>query len=755
MLRLHSVRIRNFVGFVDNGGANADGVRIDFSIDPAQPLTVIRAQNESGKTTFLRALRWAFYGEKGIPKGEPDKPWGLQPRDWTPKDGPVETAVSITFSTDGATVRSDAPVERRYTLTRRVRTVPAIKSSQGWSRVQEVRELVRHSEVGDDQVIGDADELISNLLPYRLRDFYFTDGDKAMDYVGGKSADRADDDTVMLSVTQQREQISEAVNDLLGLEILLLATERLDKHVIKKLQNEISAESGSEMVKLLQKEVDEAEAKLDKKLDELKKLSASHAALEADLQKTEAEINRTLAGIANYAALAAERKQIQQGKKTAEDEHTQLTKALGELLGDTSLSIALASPALKAVFDVLKPKFDKGEIPAYYLEYVRRLLKEEKCVCGSSLAYGSPLRNQVEHRVTESAKVADRDTHLGYVYQDAQRLLSTLERPSGWAKRAEDLVRKRRLTQKHIEHCATRLADIESQTKGVKDDALEGLRKHSSSLQGYIAKNEQDQKNAKAVIEELRVQLDGDKGQGVEGLRKRLQAAQHKATIDKSKERGLAAANDILAVMRTSYDHIASHDVARLGSTMNELFGEMIVASTDRNLAEVAVLKHGKEYEIVVRDANGQAVPMSAINGAARRALTMAFVVGLSQVAETDAPNVVDTPLGMSAGVVRRGLFGVTVKHSSQPILLLTRDEIHNVEDLVTQYAGKYYTLTGQWHAPEWGQVHNGSQQVINRVSPRRETLVCTCTHEEYCNVCERAEDLGTFPKPMPLRRKI
>jgi DNA sulfur modification protein DndD len=601
--------------------------------------------------------------------------------------------------------------------------------------------------------MADADELIAFLLPFRLRDFYFTDGDKAMDYVGGKAADRTDEDTLMLSVTQQREQVSEAVNDLLGLDLLLQATERLEK-VIRKLEKEISAESGNEMVKRLQEEVDQAVDELERKQMELKKWKSSRANLETDRQKTEAEINKTLAGIGNHAALAAEREQLQRARKLADDEQSQLTKALGELLGDTSLPIALAFPAIKAVFDILKPKFDKGEIPAYYLEYIRRLLKDEQCVCGSPLSHGTELRKKVETRVGESAKVADRDTHLGYVYQDSQRLLSSLERPAGWSHRADDLVRKRRQSQKHTEHIAKRLEEIDSQIGGVKDDALEGLRKHSADLQGYIAQTDVKVTAVKGDIEHLRIQLDGDQSQGVDALRKRLQAAQHRATIDKSKQYGLQAARDILAVMRASYDHIASRDITRLALMMDEMFGEMIVASADRNLARVEIIKHGREYEILIRDANDQAVPMSAINGAARRALTMAFVVGLSRVAETNAPNVVDTPLGMSAGVVRRGLFGVTVKHSSQPIFLLTRDEIHNVEDLLGQYAGQYYTLTGEWHAPEWGHSHNGTQQVLNRKSPRRETLVCDCSHEEYCDVCRRLEDLDTLPKPTPLRMK-
>ena len=43
-------------------------LRLDFSTNDAKKLTVIRASNESGKTTLLNALQWALYGEDALPR---------------------------------------------------------------------------------------------------------------------------------------------------------------------------------------------------------------------------------------------------------------------------------------------------------------------------------------------------------------------------------------------------------------------------------------------------------------------------------------------------------------------------------------------------------------------------------------------------------------------------------------------------------------------------------------------------------------
>lgn len=68
-MKLKSAKIKNFKLLRD--------VRLEFSDDAKKPLTVIRAENESGKTSTLMALRWALYGQRGLAideggKAEPD-----------------------------------------------------------------------------------------------------------------------------------------------------------------------------------------------------------------------------------------------------------------------------------------------------------------------------------------------------------------------------------------------------------------------------------------------------------------------------------------------------------------------------------------------------------------------------------------------------------------------------------------------------------------------------------------------------------
>ena len=114
MLRLRRIEIDNLVCF--------DNVVIEPSTDPERPLTVLRAENGSGKTTFLRALRWGMYGERGLP-GNATR-FSLHPAWWRPNDDGIKTKVSIEFETDGSTRHTEGnPTTISYQLVRSVTTI--------------------------------------------------------------------------------------------------------------------------------------------------------------------------------------------------------------------------------------------------------------------------------------------------------------------------------------------------------------------------------------------------------------------------------------------------------------------------------------------------------------------------------------------------------------------------------------------------------------------------------------------------------
>ena len=101
------------------------------------------------------------------------------------------------------------------------------------------------------------------------------------------------------------------------------------------------------------------------------------------------------------------------------------------------------------------------------------------------------------------------------------------------------------------------------------------------------------------------------------------------------------------------------------------------------------------------------------------RALTLAFILALTRISEVEAPNVIDTPLGMTSGFVKRSILKSAVRQSTQLILFLTHDEIAGCEEIIDQAAGVVFTLTNPAHYPRMLVNDPGISQ--------RKVLRCEC----------------------------
>ena len=178
---------------------------------------------------------------------------------------------------------------------------------------------------------------------------------------------------------------------------------------------------------------------------------------------------------------------------------------------------------------------------------------------------------------------------------------------------------------------------------------------------------------------------------------------------------------------------------------MNELFLEMVGAdpTADTNVY-TSVNINESNHDIVINTLEGRTLDADTeLNGAAQRALTLSLIWALMEVAEREAPRIIDTPLGMTSGAVKQRMVELLTKPvesnglSYQVVLLMTRSEIRDIEALIQKRAGVITTLTCSKDYPidlvnDWSF---GSPIV----------QACDCDHSEVCQVCARHSDAGRF----------
>ena len=134
-------------------------LELQFSMDPKRKLTVIRAANETGKTTILNALQWALYGDNALPnKGED---YRLHPIDW---DDSEKTRVPVTVTVDFELTRlrkgPSGPIETRRNY-RIVRSAFEEVHGKNWQRSASTVKLF---EMGDQgaSAISDPEAVIND-----------------------------------------------------------------------------------------------------------------------------------------------------------------------------------------------------------------------------------------------------------------------------------------------------------------------------------------------------------------------------------------------------------------------------------------------------------------------------------------------------------------------------------------------------------------------------------------------------------------
>ena len=171
------------------------------------------------------------------------------------------------------------------------------------------------------------------------------------------------------------------------------------------------------------------------------------------------------------------------------------------------------------------------------------------------------------------------------------------------------------------------------------------------------------------------------------------------------------------------------------GSTLearNRAFHRMLVDGVTVEHRDSVHAQEGRTLDVV-----------TDLNGASKRALTLSLIWALMEVAEKEAPRIIDTPLGMTSGAVKHlmvELLTSPIEGTDLPyqvVLFMTRSEIRDIEQLIQDRAGVITTFTCSKDYPvdlvnDWGT----SYPVVR---------TCSCDHTQVCQLCERRNDQGRF----------
>lgn len=677
-------------------------IAFDFATDNDRNLTVIRAANESGKTTLLMALQWGLFGDEALPDG--GRNFRLSPIDVSSGE-----KASVTISVE---VDCEIPTRAGARKYRLIRFVTETVRGGTWERSAANVNLF-HLTANGAAPVDNPEAHIRPHLPRELREVFFTDGDRALSFIEGSKGD-------------QMKRVEGAIRSLLGLTVVEDALGHTRK-VSTDLNQKVRKGAGNRQE--LQTVTDRLTA-LEEQLPGLEEQVRLAREARLKLEDLEEEADRKLSDAlrkGNREELEKQRQAAIRGRQSAEKDAAQAARDHANLFRSELLGKhLLAGPFTKAKA-VLDGLHKQGKIPNQTIPVLEDRLNQPVCICGETLNPDDPdgqrRRAHIQHLIDESRNSDAIQEKITALYYGAQDLLRPVEGRT-WSDEYSDVFERRQRANARCQEFGEAESAIEAKIAALPDVDIQQLRTTRDHYRNQAKEAQSKEIRLNAQLEAMQREI-----KLAETEREKL--LQHD---EKGMKIGaeLEVAHDLHQVLTNALETMKTRELQQVSDRMNALFLDMIGADpSQRSIITRAAIT--PEFRIVVFGRFDHPLdPSQDLNGASRRALTIAFILALTRVSEVEAPNVIDTPLGMMSGYVKQAVLQLASRQSSQLILFLTHSEIAGCEDILDQRAGRVYTLTNPAHYPKI--LVNDPGVNDTRV------LICSCDHRQHCQVCERRE---------------
>jgi DNA sulfur modification protein DndD len=692
-------------------------LNLDFSINADRPLTVIRAANETGKTTCEWGLMWALYGSKeALPK---NGDFSLFPNDLKSSGVKrIEVSVEVEFEVDQIRRVGSGGKDTEKAKYRLERSCMENASELSLNRREsESVRMFKITASGSDPVPdGEASKIIENALPNSLRDVYFTDGDSAMSFIEAAA-----------STGVKRKRVSNAIEALLGLDILKTTVRHLD-NVSSKFSQEIDDTDHAKELEVLNDRIASWSEDIEEWESKRQELESQEISGKRELKNIKTQIESALK-LGDKSKLAEEQKNIEKQIERSNVNSGLEIRQLASLLVSDGLSKAYVKSAATLGKKLLNNLSQKKQLPKVNIPILEELLDRENCFCGADLSELSEIGKESRRKI----KFSIEKSRSSDAIQEVATGLFFRVRSENFDETSKEWLNDYGSISNAYQNTLTTQRDLDQKYKSLKEDianiddsCLQELKEQEQSLEGQLSRLNSDlSKGATKISEALQKKKEAEED------RTKVERKVGKTDISAKK---MNLSRETQKVFKNIIDKLKKDELRNVSHEMNRIFLEMIGSSPeDNDLTLITQAELTDEYDIVVRGPGGVIInPDQDLNGASRRAITLAFILALTKVSQVEAPNVIDTPLGMMSGFVKQSVLMQMLKEGSQVILFLTHDEIKGVEPILDRYAGTIFTLTNPAHYPR--MLMNESNVEDSRL------LRCSCDHRNVCDICERKD---------------
>lgn len=610
-----------------------------FTFSSNKPVVLVGGMNGRGKTTFLEAILLSLYGQNSFAYQESKfKSYGQYLKSYiNMSDGTNEASVELFFSLDSSETEN-------YRIKR------------SWnSNSQRIREEIAVYKNGKLSSFLTENWLmfIENILPSRLSNFFFFDGEKIAE----------------LAVEDTDSQMKESIRSLLGISVLDVLSNDIGRIITRNVKKSTSDKTVAELEGLraikdaLEKQLNAVGTQIN---DEKSNLSANKRKL--DLLNNEYK--------SKGGELIKQREDLYQKKISLT---TKLNQVNDLLISDAAseLPLVLVKDLLLDIEDqaLLEQEKKTLSMTLYQMKYMLKFYKKE-------FPDNLDNANHFIEFIRDNAESGDVEEIYGLSDNCLFRLQNLLE---------NDLTEKISLTQNHL-RMQNKNKDEINQLENylsvdIDEKALAKLYKKIKMTEEKISENEVKIRSLEEQYKKLNGQYISSNSEFKKNVETYLQRVELNDDTDRLLKY-LQIANNILDEYKI---RLQRRKVGIVAETMTRCYK---VLANKKNLID-QILMDENTLDLSYINHDGEKIEKASLSAGEKQLMVISLLWALAICSKRKLPVIIDTPLSRLDSNHREALISSYFPHASEQTIILSTDSEITPEyyNMMKENIGDEFTL--------------------------------------------------------------
>jgi DNA sulfur modification protein DndD len=648
-MKLTSLKLCNFRSFY---GKTPE---ITLASGDVRNTTMIYGSNGAGKTSILNAFTWVLYEKFSAAFASTEQLVNKRAIAESQPSQPVECWVEVGWEHES----------NRYRATRGCRVY---KNESDF--IEAGKTNLKIQVAGDDGKwyfpLQQAEEIITQILPASLHQYFFFDGERIEEIVRSNN----------------KAEIAEAIRTFLGVEVIELSIKHL-KDAKKTLETDLKHIGDAETKQLLtQKEKQELE---------IEKINTRQTEINQELESYQTfkkEVSNKLRELSAVKELQERKQSLESQKDSLRDELKKTRENLKKVISARGYTVLLSETTTKfrEIFTDLK---QKGELTAgISREFVNDLLNSGRCICGADLREGTHTHFHVKNLMRRSGSSTVEETAIR---MSAQVDEIDKQAVAFWEEADREQARIQQLRE-NLSQVELELATIQEQLRKDPNEEISSLQKRLDEIEAKIDELNREQGANQQEVSHLKIDIDT--------LIKQISKQKQNEEKQSLAQRRINATQDAIERLSEVKNRQENQFRLQLEQRVQEIFSDISFTPY--------VPKISEKYELsLVENTTGIEAQVAASTGE-NQILSLSFIASIIDKVRdwsenrkmimlpesSTFPIVMDSPFGSLDTNSRRHIARTIPKLANQLIVLVTKTQWRvEVEEEIADKIGREYVL--------------------------------------------------------------